>query len=60
MRMRQVRVLNGITRILYSFLAELPHSLLQEFEDNIRKNRTLVGNWLKYAAWEESQKEFQR
>ncbi|XP_047138151.1 crooked neck-like protein 1 isoform X1 [Hydra vulgaris] len=30
------------------------------FEDNIRKNRTTVGNWLKYAAWEETQKEIQR
>lgn len=30
------------------------------FEDNIRKNRTVVSNWLKYAAWEESQKEIQR
>lgn len=30
------------------------------FEDNIRKNRSTVSNWLKYAAWEESQKEIQR
>ena len=34
--------------------------LLQFFEDNIRKNRSTVANWLKYAAWEESQKEIQR
>nr|CAJ38789.1 crooked neck protein [Platynereis dumerilii] len=30
------------------------------FEDNIRKNRSLMTNWLKYAQWEESQKEIQR
>lgn len=30
------------------------------FEDNIRKNKSTVSNWLKYAAWEESQKEVQR
>ena len=27
------------------------------FEDNIRKNRSTVSNWLKYAAWEEEQRE---
>ncbi|ESO00030.1 hypothetical protein HELRODRAFT_185792 [Helobdella robusta] len=25
------------------------------FEDNIRKNRSVIANWLKYASWEESQ-----
>ncbi|XP_064601613.1 crooked neck-like protein 1 [Liolophura sinensis] len=30
------------------------------FEDNIRKNRGLMTNWIKYAQWEESQKEIQR
>jgi len=30
------------------------------FEDNIRKNKSTVSNWLKYAGWEESQKEIQR
>uniref|UniRef100_A0A8C7Z5T2 Crooked neck-like protein 1 n=1 Tax=Oryzias sinensis TaxID=183150 RepID=A0A8C7Z5T2_9TELE len=30
------------------------------FEDNIRKNRTIISNWIKYAQWEESQKEVQR
>ena len=30
------------------------------FEDNIRKNRNLMRNWIKYAQWEESQKEFAR
>ncbi|XP_067942125.1 crooked neck-like protein 1 [Watersipora subatra] len=30
------------------------------FEDNIRKNRSLMVNWIKYAQWEESQQELQR
>lgn len=30
------------------------------FEDNIRKNRTVMPNWIKYAEFEESQKEIQR
>ncbi|KAL3874234.1 hypothetical protein ACJMK2_037277 [Sinanodonta woodiana] len=30
------------------------------FEDNIRKNRSVMTNWLKYAAFEENQKELQR
>lgn len=30
------------------------------FEDNLRKNRMVVSNWVKYAQWEESQKEMQR
>ncbi|KAJ3121972.1 Crooked neck-like protein 1 [Nowakowskiella sp. JEL0407] len=30
------------------------------FEDSVRRNRNHVGNWLKYAAWEESQDEFER
>lgn len=30
------------------------------FEDNIRKNRTVMSNWIKYAQWEETQKEIQR
>jgi crooked neck len=30
------------------------------FEDAIRKNRTHVGTWLKYAMWEESQSELDR
>ncbi|KAK6181596.1 hypothetical protein SNE40_009420 [Patella caerulea] len=30
------------------------------FEDNIRKNRSWMTNWIKYAQWEESQKEYQR
>uniref|UniRef100_A0A8D3CAL9 Crooked neck-like protein 1 n=1 Tax=Scophthalmus maximus TaxID=52904 RepID=A0A8D3CAL9_SCOMX len=30
------------------------------FEDNIRKNRTVISNWIKYAQWEESLKEILR
>jgi crooked neck len=30
------------------------------FEDAVRRNRTAVGAWLKYAAFEESQYEFER
>lgn len=30
------------------------------FEDNIRKNRNVISNWIKYAQWEESQKQIQR
>ncbi|XP_069117368.1 crooked neck-like protein 1 [Argopecten irradians] len=30
------------------------------FEDNIRKNRSVMVNWIKYAQWEEAQKEVQR
>lgn len=32
----------------------------KQFEDNIRKNRMVISNWIKYAQWEESQKEIQR
>ena len=28
----------------------------KEFEDQIRKNRIVVANWMKYGAWEEQQK----
>ncbi|KAJ9051168.1 NineTeen Complex (NTC) component [Entomophthora muscae] len=31
-----------------------------EFENSIRKNKHNIGNWLRYAAWEESQKELTR
>ncbi len=33
---------------------------LQGFEDCIRRNRGLIGNWIKYAAWEDSQNEIDR
>lgn len=32
----------------------------KEFEDQIRRQRQFIGNWLKYAKWEESQKQFAR
>ena len=32
----------------------------KSFEDDIRKNRLQITNWLKYAHWEESQKELER
>ncbi|KAI7885111.1 TPR-like protein [Lichtheimia hyalospora FSU 10163] len=41
-------------------LSEFRQRKRKEFEDNIRKNRLNVSNWLKYASWEESQQEFQR
>ena len=30
------------------------------FEDAVRRNRTAIGAWIKYAAWEESQDELER
>ncbi|XP_074056891.1 crooked neck-like protein 1 [Macrotis lagotis] len=30
------------------------------FEENIRKNRTVISNWIKYAQWEERLKEIPR
>ncbi|XP_036597353.1 crooked neck-like protein 1 [Trichosurus vulpecula] len=30
------------------------------FEDNIRRNRTVISNWIKYAQWEERLQEIQR
>eukprot|EP01083_Nonionella_stella_P039532 107504_1 len=32
----------------------------KKFENTLRRNRMSIGVWLKYAAWEESQKEFER
>ncbi|XP_051825925.1 crooked neck-like protein 1 [Antechinus flavipes] len=32
----------------------------QTFEDNLRRNRTTISNWIKYAQWEERLKEIQR
>ncbi|KXS18003.1 pre-mRNA-splicing factor clf1 [Gonapodya prolifera JEL478] len=32
----------------------------KEFEDKIRRNRTHIGHWIKYATWEESQHEYER
>lgn len=41
-------------------LADLQRKKRKEFEDNIRKNRSKMTNWTKYAAWEETQKEYDR
>lgn len=41
-------------------LAEYQLRKRKGFEDNIRKNRSVISNWIKYAQWEESQKEVQR
>lgn len=41
-------------------LAEFRMGKRKGFEDAIRKNRGLIGNWIKYAAWEESQGEVER
>ncbi|GFT23485.1 crooked neck-like protein 1 [Nephila pilipes] len=41
-------------------LAEYQLRKRKTFEDNIRKNRGLISNWIKYAQWEESQKEINR
>ncbi|CAG0888296.1 unnamed protein product [Cyprideis torosa] len=41
-------------------LAAYRMSKRKQFEDNIRKNRGQTTNWMKYAAWEESQRELQR
>lgn len=32
----------------------------KQFEDLVKNDRVKVGNWLKYAAWEEAQNEFER
>ena len=41
-------------------LAEYRMSKRKEFEDVIRRNRTAIGVWVKYAKWEESQRDFER
>ena len=41
-------------------LHQLQGTRRQQFEDSIRKDRTNVGTWIKYAAFEESQYEFER
>ena len=41
-------------------LAEVQLRKRKQFEDAVRRNRTAVGAWLKYAAWEESQNEMER
>ncbi|KAI0987533.1 hypothetical protein GJ496_010214 [Pomphorhynchus laevis] len=41
-------------------LAEFRLRKRKEFEDAIRKNRSTVGTWVRYANWEETQQELQR
>jgi crooked neck len=41
-------------------LADYQHRKRRAFEDSLRKNRTVISNWIKYAQWEESQKEVPR
>lgn len=41
-------------------LSDYQHRKRKVFEDNIRKNRMIISNWIKYATWEESQKQIQR
>eukprot|EP00053_Salpingoeca_punica_P017339 m.166966 g.166966 ORF g.166966 m.166966 type:complete len:725 (+) comp17185_c0_seq1:107-2281(+) len=41
-------------------LAEYQMTKRKSFEDALRKNKMLVGNWVKYAAWEESQEQMER
>eukprot|EP01117_Protostelium_nocturnum_P008078 TRINITY_DN2879_c0_g2_i1.p1 TRINITY_DN2879_c0_g2~~TRINITY_DN2879_c0_g2_i1.p1 ORF type:complete len:654 (-),score=161.21 TRINITY_DN2879_c0_g2_i1:54-2015(-) len=41
-------------------LADYQFKKRKGYEDAIRKNRTAMGNWIRYASWEESQKELTR
>ncbi|KFD52242.1 hypothetical protein M514_06805 [Trichuris suis] len=41
-------------------LREYQYKRRKEFEDNIRKNRSSIPNWIRYAKWEEEQGELQR
>merc|ERR1719228_2656366 len=41
-------------------LADYQMRKRKSFEDQIRKNRSVMTNWFKYAAWEESQKQLDR
>lgn len=41
-------------------LAEHHRKKRKEYEDNIRKNRTQIANWVRYGKWEESIGELQR
>ena len=43
-----------------SELADMQRVKRKEFEDSIRKNRSKMTNWTKYAAWEENQREYDR
>jgi len=41
-------------------LADYKMRKRKEFEDNLRRNRMSVGVWMRYALWEQQQKEFER
>ena len=41
-------------------LADYQYKKRKTFEDALRRNRNVITNWIKYAQWEESQKEIQR
>ena len=41
-------------------LADYQMRQRKSFEDNIRKNRVVMTNWLKYAKWEEKQNQIDR
>lgn len=52
--------IQALLRLVFLKYIFSPWSLFQAFEDNIRKNRTIISNWIKYAQWEESLQEVQR
>lgn len=41
-------------------MADYQYKKRKTFEDALRRNRNVITNWIKYAQWEESQKEIQR
>ncbi len=41
-------------------LDEYRARMRKEFEDRIRRSRDNISNWLKYAAFEEAQSEYER
>ncbi|KAG5879665.1 hypothetical protein JTB14_021468 [Gonioctena quinquepunctata] len=49
-----------VAKVHHYFILQYQLRQRKQFEDIIPKNRTLITNWLKYAQWEESQKEIQR
>lgn len=56
---RELELVQAPPRQKISDAAELRHyqkNKRKVFENNIRKNRSTLSNWLKYAAWEETQK----
>nr|CAG4640657.1 EOG090X01R1 [Eulimnadia texana] len=41
-------------------LADYQYKKRKTFEDALRRNRNVISNWIKYAQWEETQREIQR